>query len=70
VKDFIDLLKKRDAQDELLAALRRSYLALAEAHTALAKGRATDLGSAIDIVAAELKRARDLQDQFTKTLSK
>ena len=70
VNDYIDLLNKRDAQDELLAALRRTYLTLADAHTALAKGQATDLGSAIDFVKAESKHARDLQDQFTKSLTK
>ena len=70
VTDYIDRLNKRDAQDELLAALRRTYLTLADAHTALAKGHSTDLGGAIDYITAELKHARDLQDQFTKTLSK
>jgi hypothetical protein len=64
VRDYIGLLKKRDAQDELLADLRGTYLALADAHTALAMGRPADLGSAIDFVAGELKHARDLRNQF------
>ena len=70
VKDYVDLLNKRDAQDTVLAALRGTYLKLADAHTALAKGQTADLGAAINYITAELKHARDLQDQFTKTLTK
>lgn len=70
VKDYIELLNKRDAQDELLAALRRTYLSLADAHSALATGHTSDLGGAIDFISAELKHARELKDQFTKTLTK
>jgi hypothetical protein len=70
VREYIKLLSKRDAQDELLAGLRGTYLALADAHTALAAGRQADLAGAIDFVTAELKHARDLRDQFSDTQSK
>jgi hypothetical protein len=70
VREYIKLLSKRDAQDELLAGLRGTYLALADAHTALAAGRQADLAGAIDFVSAELKHARDLRDQFSDTQSK
>jgi hypothetical protein len=69
VEKYVDLLNRRDAQDEQLAALRRTYLALADAHSALAKGNETDLRGAITFITSELKHARDLQAQFAKTLA-
>jgi hypothetical protein len=63
---FVDMLAKRDVQDEQLVALRRTLLSLADAHTALAQGKSQNLASALDFIVAELKHARDLQDQFTK----
>lgn len=64
VREFIELMRKRDAQDEMLADLRSTYLALADAHSALAMGRPADIAGAINFVTAELKHTRDLRDQF------
>ena len=69
-KKFVGFLNQRDAQDEMLAGVHRTLVALADAHTALAKGNALDLRGAIDFVAAELKHTRDLKTRFTETLSK
>ena len=66
---YIDLLNQRDASDDMLASLRSTYLALADAHTAIAKGSDADLRGAIDLISTELKHARDLQAQFAKTLT-
>jgi hypothetical protein len=66
VKNYADLVRKREAMDGMLAALGKSYLALADAHTALARGHETDLKSAISFVGAEAKHARDLRDDFNK----
>ena len=64
VREFLDQRTERDAQDELLAGLRKSYLALADAHTALAQAQPVKLSTAIAVVTAELKHARDLKAQF------
>jgi len=68
VRDFVDTLSKRDAQDAQLASLRSSYLALADAHSAIAKGNEGEVRGALDFIMGELKHARDLQAQFAKTL--
>jgi len=63
-QEFISLLGKRDAQDETLASLRQTFLSLADAHSALAKGNAADLRGAVSLIAEELKHARELQARF------
>jgi len=66
VKDYADFTRRRDAMDGLLDSLMKSYLALADAHTALAKGREAELNYAIGFITAEAKHARDLRDEFNK----
>jgi hypothetical protein len=66
VKDYADFTRKRDAMDGLLASLMKSYLALADAHTALAKGHEADLNFSIGFITTEAKHARDLRDEFNK----
>ena len=68
IEKYIALLDQRDAQDRQLAMLRDSYLTLADAHTAFARGSESDLRSAVDFVTNELRHAQDLQTQFAKTL--
>jgi len=63
---YTAILDQRSADDSQLASLRRSYLALIDAHAALAQGNAVDLHSAVDLIYSEFKHAQDLQTQFSK----
>ena len=65
VVQFITMMNQRDAGDDMLASLRNSYVALADAHTAIANGSETGIRVAIDFISAELKHARDLQTQYS-----
>jgi hypothetical protein len=69
-REFADLLDKRDAQDLALASLRRSFLALADAHHAVALGHYVSLCSAVAAVSDELKNTKELHDRFTAKLQK
>jgi hypothetical protein len=64
VVQFIAVMNQRDAEDDGLASLRNSYLALADAHAAIVSGSETGIRSAIDLISTELKHARDLQTQY------
>ena len=66
---YSDILKLRDQQDQSLSALRRSLLALADAHHALAQGNDPSLKASVAIVVAEAKRTRDLHDAFKDKLN-
>src|SRR5260221_1554003 len=66
--DFRDLLKRRDAQDLVLVSLRRSLLALADLHHALAQGQPWTAQSAAAAIDDEIKRTRDLNDLFKNKL--
>jgi hypothetical protein len=68
VEKYVALVEKRAAQDEQLASLRGTYLALADAHSALARQNQDELRAAIDFIGGELKHARELQAEFQKTL--
>ncbi len=70
VQRFADLLEKQDEQDLSLDSLRRSLLALADAHHALAQGQAGSLRSAVGIVGEELARTKALYDEFKSKLNK
>jgi len=65
VLTYIDLRDKRDAQDLQMASLHQSYLDLAAAHSALARGSNIDLTAAVDRLQQELEATRALQAQFT-----
>jgi hypothetical protein len=67
---YADLLDQQDAEDLALAALRTSYLALADAHHALISGQPASLDAAIGSIMDQLKSAADLQKQITAQLSK
>lgn len=66
---YAKLLAEREACEVQLAQLRRTYLALADAHTALARGNDADVRTVVEFLSAELKHARDLQARYTKTLN-
>jgi len=62
---FRDLLQRRDAQDLVLASLRRSLLELANLHHALAQGETWTAQAALSAIAGEIQRTRDLNDRFS-----
>ena len=68
-QQYADMLAQRTAQDQSLLGLRRSLLALADAHHALAQGNETSIQTALTIVLGELQRTRDLNQQFNAALS-
>lgn len=68
ITEFSELLQRRDAQDQVLANLRGTYLTLADAHTALARGNSADLSGAVGFITEELKHARELKERLARTL--
>lgn len=69
VVDYLKLRDNQAAQALALAALRRSLLALATAHHALALGTPLDASLAINAVTEEVRETRDLYNKF-KTSAK
>jgi hypothetical protein len=63
-QQFADILNKRDAQDQSLAALRASLLALQSAHHALAQGDSVTLRAAISLVISDAQSTSALYNQF------
>ena len=64
-QQYADLLAKRDAEDQILAGLRRSILALSDAHHTLAQGKSASIQATLTIVANEIQHTRDLYSQFS-----
>ena len=69
ILNYSDILQKRDAQDQALTSLRRSLLALADAHHALAQGNNPSLKASVGVVMDEVARTRDLYDAFKTKLN-
>jgi hypothetical protein len=69
-QQYADMLAQRDAQDQLLAGLRRSLLALRDAHHALAQGQPASIPADLAVVADEIQHTRDLYSQFSSTTVK
>jgi hypothetical protein len=69
-QQYADLLAKRDAQDQILAGLRRSILALSDAHHALAQGKSASIQATLVVVAGEIQHTRDLYNQFSNMTKK
>jgi len=69
-EQYADIMAKRAAQDESLLGLRRSLLALGDAHHALAQGNDISAQAALTIVTAELQRTHDLFNQFNSEIKK
>ncbi len=61
---FAGAVARRRLQDQELAALRRSLLALADAHHALATGRPLDFAASVAWVKQEAAAAKALYDRF------
>jgi len=64
-QQYADLLSKRDAQDQVLASLRRSILLLSDAHHALAQGKPASIQADLNVIAGEIQHTRDLFNQFS-----
>ncbi|HWX20680.1 MAG TPA: hypothetical protein VN578_12340 [Candidatus Binatia bacterium] len=63
---YSTLLASEVTQDLALASLQRSFLALADAHHALANGRNASLATAISAVEQEVQHTYDLSNRFQK----
>jgi hypothetical protein len=63
---YSTLLASEITQDLALASLQRSFLALADAHHALAAGRGASLATAISAVEQEVQHTYDLSNRFQK----
>jgi len=64
VVNYAALLTLQRAQDMALGSLRRSFLALADAHHALANGRNVGVIAAIGVVDQEVKDTKELFNRF------
>jgi hypothetical protein len=69
-QQYADLLAKRDAQDQILAGLRRSILALSAAHHTLAQGKPASIQADLAVIASEIQHTRDLYSQFSSVTKK
>jgi hypothetical protein len=61
---YASLLNGETTQDLALASLQRSYLALADAHHALANGRNADVTAAVAVVEREVQNTANLANRF------
>jgi len=66
--EFVELLQQRDAQDAVLASLRRSLLSLADLHQSLAQGESLTARQLAQVIADETKASREIYSQFKGTL--
>ena len=64
-QEYADLLAKRDAEDQILAGLRRSILALSNAHHTLAQGKPASIQADLTLIANEIQHTRNLYAQFS-----
>jgi hypothetical protein len=66
--DFVELMQRRDAQDAVLASLRRSLLGLADLHNALAQGQSLSAHQLAQSIEEEVKAARQTYARFQEQL--
>jgi hypothetical protein len=69
-QQFATILAERSAEDQSLLALRRSLLALSDAHHALAQGNEASIQSTLTIVVGDLQQTQVLYNQFSGELKK
>lgn len=69
-KKYADLLARRDAQDQILAGLRRSILLLADAHHALAQGKPASIQADLTVISNEIDHTRALFNRFSSSATK
>jgi hypothetical protein len=66
-QQYSDALAAREAQDQILAGLRRSILALSDAHHTLAQGKPASIQADLAVVESEIQQSRNLYNQFSST---
>jgi len=64
VNDYLSALNRRQAQLNDLAALRQSFLALADAYSAAADGSKRPVGELLDVIEGRLDEVRDLAKEI------
>lgn len=69
-QQYADLLAKRDAEDQVLASLRHSILALADAHHVLAQGQPASMQADLAAISVEVQHTHDLLNQFSNLAKK
>jgi hypothetical protein len=69
-QQYADLLAARDAEDQILGGLRRSILALSDAHHALAQGKSASIQADLVVVENEIQHTQDLYNQFSSMTKK
>lgn len=63
-RQYAGQMSRQQAQDLMLASLRRSFLALADAHHALANGNEVAVSAAVAIAHDEVRDTRQIYDRF------
>src|SRR5207302_7009067 len=61
MNDYLDLMDRRDAELDALAALRQSLLSLADAHTAASRGANADVAAIMSVISQKLD---DIQSTY------
>ena len=69
-QQYASLLAQRDAEDQILAGLRRSILALSDAHHTLAQGQPASMQADLAVISAEIQHTRDLYSQYSSLAKK
>ena len=69
-QQYAELLSKRDAEDQILASLRRSLLLLSDAHHTLAQGQPASIQADLNVIANEIQQSRALYSQFSSLTNK
>jgi hypothetical protein len=69
-QQYADMLARRDAEDQILAGLRRSILALSDAHHALAQGKPASIQADLAVVSAEIQHTQGLYSQISNLTRK
>jgi hypothetical protein len=64
-QQYANLLAMRDAEDQILAGLRRSILLLSDAHHTLAQGKPASIQADLNVIAGEIQHTRELYSQFS-----
>lgn len=66
-QSYVAMMAQRDAQLSTLATLRQSLLALADAHTAAAKGASADLTGTISLINTQLDQTQTILSNLNAT---
>jgi hypothetical protein len=70
VQRYLATLADRDTQDAAMQSVAQTYLNLARAHSALARGSAVDMASALDSIKAEIQATQELFKKYSELKKK